>query len=204
MTDEFRCVFCGETFDRSWDMRRHRMNHTPEERIMTCPECGFACRTPSAMRRHMEGIHDPRIAAERFWSKVDKDGPVPEIAPELGPCWMWKASFSTKGYGRFSYPGGKYCAAHKYAYELLVGPVPDGLELDHLCRNPACCRPDHLEAVPHAENMARAYAVREERACLICGFTSFNLPALLNHIRWKHPNDRVVSSVHNDATSEGQ
>ncbi|HEV2123202.1 MAG TPA: HNH endonuclease signature motif containing protein [Chloroflexota bacterium] len=50
--------------------------------------------------------------------------------------------------------------AHRWAYEALVGPIPTGTELDHLCRNPACVRPDHLEPVTHAENIRRGYAAK--------------------------------------------
>ena len=94
---------------------------------------------------------------DRFWSKVDMNGPVPDYAPHLGNCWIWRASLDTHGYGRFSMGGrsGSLMGAHVVAYKLLVGPVPDGLELDHLCRNPPCCRPAHLEPVTHAVNMTR-------------------------------------------------
>lgn len=67
------------------------------------------------------------------------------------PCWIWTGSRSPDGYGRH---GGTY--AHTLLYEAHVGPVPEGQELDHLCRVPACCNPDHLEPVTHAENVRRA------------------------------------------------
>jgi hypothetical protein len=95
---------------------------------------------------------------ERFWSKIDKHAPVPDHAPELGPCWLWTAYCDKYGYGRLggSIDGKDWTGlAHVLAYELLVGPVPEGLELDHLCRVPPCCNPAHLEAVPHAVNLAR-------------------------------------------------
>jgi hypothetical protein len=82
--------------------------------------------------------------AERFWSKVDKSG----------ECWLWTATIASNGYGRFPM-GRSTVAAHRFAYELEIGPIPDGLELDHTCRVPACVRPSHVEPVTHAENMAR-------------------------------------------------
>lgn len=72
-------------------------------------------------------------------------------------CWIWTAMRDKRGYGRIA-SGTKYgipLLAHRVMYEMLVGPVPDGLELDHLCRVTSCVRPDHLEPVTHRENMAR-------------------------------------------------
>lgn len=72
-------------------------------------------------------------------------------ADESG-CHIWKGYTSAKGYGRY---GRKQ--AHVYAWERANGhPVPQGLELDHLCRNPSCVNPDHLEPVSHYENLLRS------------------------------------------------
>ncbi len=110
------------------------------------------------------GGQRPGDPIERFWGKVDKAGLVPVHRPELGSCWMWIESCQ-KGYGSF-YLNGRKVGAHRFAYELLVGPVPDGLELDHLCHNDSgcaggpcvhrrCVNPSHLEPVSHRENMIR-------------------------------------------------
>jgi hypothetical protein len=77
-----------------------------------------------------------------------------QVDQEFG-CWIWIGSMHPKGYGLFC-AGGRKIYAHRYLYEYLNGPVPPGLELDHLCENKACVHPDHLEAVTHAENMRRA------------------------------------------------
>lgn len=74
-------------------------------------------------------------------------------------CWVWTGYRDKLGYGRFSY-GEMRGMAHRAYYEAHAGPVPDGLELDHLCRNPACVRPDHLEPVTHQENIRRGYAAK--------------------------------------------
>jgi hypothetical protein len=92
---------------------------------------------------------------ERFWAKVDRNGPVPEYAPHLGPCWMWAGAPNRDGgYGTHRTKTGRP-VAHRYAYELLVGPIPDGLDLDHLCRVRMCVNPEHLEPVTRLVNNRR-------------------------------------------------
>lgn len=97
--------------------------------------------------------------AARFWPKVDRDGPVPEHRPDLGPCWLWLAG-KTNGYGRFNQvkPKRTSLLAYRVAYELTVGPIPDGMELDHLCRVRACVNPAHLEVTDHRTNTLRGDA----------------------------------------------
>lgn len=90
-----------------------------------------------------------------FWEHVDRNGPLPKWAPFLGPCWLWTANLSSAGYGRF-YVGSRTVAqATRWAYEQEVGPIPEGFQLDHLCRVRACVRPSHLEPVTQRENMLR-------------------------------------------------
>lgn len=97
-----------------------------------------------------------RTAEERFWAKVDRNGPIPDYAPELGPCWIWTANTSGgTGYGNF-WLGRSYGKAHRFSYELMKGAIPDGLDLDHLCRVRACVNPAHLEAVTRQENIKRS------------------------------------------------
>jgi hypothetical protein len=69
-------------------------------------------------------------------------------------CWLWVGAIDSTGYGRFLHEG-KVTLTHRLSYELLVGPIPAGLEIDHLCRVRACLAPEHLEAVTHAENVGR-------------------------------------------------
>lgn len=82
----------------------------------------------------------------RFWEKVDKNGPTPVHAPELGPCWVWTASLRAKGYGAFGYTlNGKTVQdrGHRFSYALHVGPIPARAFVLHKCDNPACVNPTH-------------------------------------------------------------
>lgn len=90
---------------------------------------------------------------ERFWRKVDRAGPE--------DCWLWNASLTNQGYGQvWMKELGRPASAHRWAYERLVGPIPVGLSLDHLCRVRNCVNPAHLEPVTHAENMRRAAGLK--------------------------------------------
>jgi hypothetical protein len=95
---------------------------------------------PSVSRRRK------RTPSERFWAKVNRTGPT--------ECWEWNGAMSN-GYGVFNHVRGKGMRSHRYAYLQLVGPIPDGLVLDHLCRNRRCCNPAHLEPVSNRENILR-------------------------------------------------
>jgi hypothetical protein len=126
----------------------------------------------------------------RFWNKVDKNGPVPPHRPDLGPCWVWTGA-KVDGYGVW-WKNKHNKQAHISVYEDLHGPVPEGLQLDHLCRVRHCCRPMHLEPVTcrmnllrgetlaatnakkthcpkgHALDAANTYMHRGKRACKRC------------------------------------
>lgn len=92
-------------------------------------------------------------AAERFEFWVDKNGPVPKLRPDLGPCWTWRGVYDKRGYGRFADDTGWYDMAHRWSYKKFVGKIPEGLVIDHLCHNPHCVNPRHLEPTTHHDNI---------------------------------------------------
>lgn len=81
------------------------------------------------------------------------------LSVDRGDCRVWIGKLTEGGYG-YIRVGARSLRAHRVSYETFVGPIPEALELDHLCRNPACIKPGHLEAVTHAENIARSWSYK--------------------------------------------
>ncbi len=97
-------------------------------------------------RKRARSIMPRKPLEERFWPKVEK----------TFSCWIWTAGKNNKGYGMiWDAEEGRQVLAHRASYQMMKGPIPEGLSLDHLCRNPACVNPDHLEPVTHKENLRR-------------------------------------------------
>ena len=131
-------------------------------------ECGCGLQAPISTRNHPKlGIkkgepyrlirgHKRHTTRDRAW--------VLARIREIDGCWVWTADHTRAGYGmvdvsRFGRPRLRILA-HRLSYELFVGPIPDGLVLDHLCRNTRCVRPEHLEPVTSGENIRRGYAFK--------------------------------------------
>ena len=94
-----------------------------------------------------------RVHDSRFWRHVD----------DSGNCWEWKGTKDRKGYGQFTV-NKKHFFAHRWAYEALVGPIAEGMVVDHLCRNRACCNPSHMEIVTPVENVKRGEGITAQNS----------------------------------------
>ncbi len=94
-------------------------------------------------RAHGDPLHTPPSALDRFHEKYVTDA--------VTGCMIWTAHRNADGYGQFGVDG-KTVSAHRFAYEQFVGAIPDGLVIDHLCRNRACCNPHHLRVCTRREN----------------------------------------------------
>jgi hypothetical protein len=88
-----------------------------------------------------------------FWERVDKNGPIPEHRPDLGPCWVWLgARGSHDNYGRFYNRHGKNVLAHRFAYAVSVCGILPVVTLDHICRNTLCVNYNHLRPMASGDN----------------------------------------------------
>jgi hypothetical protein len=96
-------------------------------------------------------IGKARSLEDRFRDNVQEHGPIPAYAPYLGCCYQW-AGYTINGYGVLGYRY-KKLYVHRLVWEWNFGPIPDGVEIDHRCRNRLCVRPDHLRLVTPKQNV---------------------------------------------------
>lgn len=131
------------------------MRNPKSERISRYNRSGprGAGNTGSGLTRSLdygkEGLvpHSTQLLPARISSRIRID--------QDSDCWIWTGYLHSQTGYPYSSLDGKGQLAYRVTYQLLVGPIPDGLELDHLCNTPECVNPDHLEPVTHAENMRR-------------------------------------------------
>lgn len=126
------CPHCRQPIDKA----------NPNHRKMKY--CGRACYVAASK-------FTPEVIAAKFWSRVNKDAP--------NGCWEWTGAIQRDGYAHFGL-NGKTTSSHRYAYEQIVEPVPEGMDLLHSCDNRKCVNPAHLRPGTHAENMREAKAKR--------------------------------------------
>jgi hypothetical protein len=120
---------------------------------------------------------------ERYWPKVAWAGP--------DECWEWTAARNWRGYGEFHLQGRTRIKAHRVAYELVIGPIPEGMQLDHICRDRGCVNPLHLEPVTNRENVLRGV-----------GVTARN--AVKTHCKRGHPFDDANTLIHPPTRGRGE
>lgn len=150
-------------------------NRSPGAPLLPCSVDGCAKET-SRIIQGMCVMHYTRVAATgdvgpvgplriigddeaRFWSYVNKNGPVPPHRSDLGSCWLWKGSLNAGGYGVFS-ADSRGVMAHRWSYEYFVGPIAEGLQGDHLCHTRSCVNFEHIEPVTNEVNSQRRLWMR--------------------------------------------
>lgn len=153
--------WCEKHYSR---LRKHGQLDLPPNQFNTLQDCAAEgcerrAKTKGYCGKHWERIRkhgDPTVALlihgdpqRRFWTHVEK----------TEGCWLWTGSLTYDGYALFRV-GSERTGAHRWSWIFANGPIPDGMQLDHLCRVRNCVRPDHLEVVTPAENTRRAWGVR--------------------------------------------
>jgi hypothetical protein len=138
---------------KSWTEKEVEALKREYGKVPTFLICLAMKRTPKAVRRKAAklGLKIRKIDSITYFNRRIV---ISENQLNNSPCWDWTGYKDEKGYGRI-YKEGLNKYAHRYAYEHFVGPIPDNLEIDHLCRRRCCVNPEHLEAVTHRVNVAR-------------------------------------------------
>jgi len=137
------CLNCGNVFKRR-----------SKKRFYCSVKCYREHYDFSGFTKSRKGTGQP--PEDRFWPKVDKSSP--------DGCWEWQGYVAPTGYGEFSVNHITPILAHRFSFELLNGPIPPGMCIDHLCRNRKCVNPAHMEVVTTKENVLRGIGRSAENA----------------------------------------
>jgi hypothetical protein len=129
----------SKPLDEFYPERRGRLGRMGRCKLCFCAIRGITPSTPKAA---------PRAPAITTWT------------PNDAGCWIWDGTIRPDGYGVKQGGRGERAMAHRWVYERVAGPIPEGLELDHLCRVRSCVNPDHLEPVTHDVNCQRSATVK--------------------------------------------
>jgi len=123
--------------------------------------CWCGCGQQTTLASHSRASIGDIIGTPHRFCKGHKR-PIAEVytIDEVTGCWHWGGLVGTHGYGIIRTPSG-WRLAHRVYYERFVGPIPDGLQVDHLCRVRDCVNPEHLEPVTQAENIRRGFEARK-------------------------------------------
>lgn len=125
---------------------------------------GWCCKHYNRWQKHGDPTvlliarHDGDVQ-ERFWAKVDK----------TDSCWNWTATVTSKYYGSYRVDRRRTVPAHRFAYELAVGPIPDDMEIDHRCHNTRCVNPSHLRLATPSQNCENRRGARSDSASGVRG-----------------------------------
>ncbi len=170
-TPDRSCTECGRPSAKLW-LKRCRGCYARIRRGKSGPASPWVA-DPEFQRLSLRVSGASETFATRVFSSVDV----------RGVCWEWTGTLDANGYGILGRGrrGAGNIAAHRAAYELLIGPIPEGMHLDHLCRNHPCVSPDHLEVVTPEENKRRGYGIAR-------------LHAMRTHCSEGHPLDGMTGS----------
>lgn len=161
--------------------------------------CSAPAVTRDLCRKHYDHLKNaglltllPKLTMEeRFWAKVDKNGPLPDLLPELGHCWIWTGGVEGDGYGQFYIDHARPAArSHIVAWTWVNGPVPDGLVLDHKCLRRHCVRTSHLRTATRSMNSSHFAGAKAHSTTGIRGVHKigkrYYARATFNGIEYRH------------------
>ncbi|WP_425061836.1 HNH endonuclease signature motif containing protein [Roseovarius confluentis] len=150
--------FCNKHWSR---MRRNGCLSLKADPAKTCrvSNCGGKHLAKGLCRKHyLRKYRTGSLNTSVLYGETALNRVLSKVVKTQSGCWEYTGKLTPKGYAHVKSDDGKMRFAHRIVFEAYIGPVPEGKEVDHLCRNRSCCNPDHLEAVTHQENCRRGNA----------------------------------------------